>query len=448
MIDRDLLYFRTLCVVFWITATFGFISQELLPPIAPLQSPLFLACDAVIAILGLTCLRGRKQIILFSAFWVIAFVSTILINHESWLTFINGSRNFFGMLFSLPICVYILNSPRWIQFKNALDQQLLIFLCLQAVCITEQFIRYGANDHGGGTMGNGSSGIASILIILTSFYFVIKQWDYNNFIRSLWKNKIYIFLLYPVLLNETKSSFVLIAVYFLLLYKFEFKSIGKMIIGLPIAFLFFIGIYNVYLNATGFNSDEVIEGDAISDYLGGGDDIEDLIEEAQMVQDGVFDDADAQSVFTLDLPRFAKFGLIPFILQDAPGNVVLGAGLGQYKGGTNLEYTKFREVNEWYLQGTVTTLLLFTIQLGVIGVIWYVVWMLYSLNLKSYKNMKTKKIKLFLGIVALFIMFYNDSFRVLTFNIIFFYYCVTTWNNRLKVSHHLTYESEAGHKLL
>jgi hypothetical protein len=425
MIERNLFYYRIFIIIFWIEACFGFVSEELLPFIHPLKSPLYFFFDIVLVLLGLATLKTKRDKIVLCAFLVIGIVSTLMVNGESVMSYINGSRQFIGVIFFIPIFRYLLTCSRGAEFREKIDKNLFIFLCLQTVCLTEQFIRYGANDHGGGTLGNGGSGVISTLICLLSFYFISKKWDSSNYLLSLKKNWLYIFLLYPIFLNETKASFIYLAVYFVLLYKFEMKSIGKMFIAAPLIVLCTYGLYGAYKWATNA-SDDVATEDYMTEYLVSTD-LDELVKVAQAVQDG---DIEPDGMWEVDIPRFAKLGLMPFVLSDTKGGNVLGAGLGQFKGGTTLGLTKFAAEYQWLLLGSVPMLMFVGLQLGIIGLIWFFYVMIcHIISFSREDNEFERKMKLFLLAVLALSLFYNDMFQLAIFTSM---YCYLAMVNTLK----------------
>jgi hypothetical protein len=69
MIERYKFYYRVFIIFFWIEACFVFVSEELLPFIQPLKSPLYFVLDVIIVLLGLyTIDRKRDKAILISFF--------------------------------------------------------------------------------------------------------------------------------------------------------------------------------------------------------------------------------------------------------------------------------------------------------------------------------------------------------------------------------------------
>lgn len=78
--------------------TFGFVADELLPFLEPLRPAVFLLLDGLVVLLGLATLRQRGDIIVALSYMAIAVVSSLIVNHGSVATFVNGSRDFVGLV--------------------------------------------------------------------------------------------------------------------------------------------------------------------------------------------------------------------------------------------------------------------------------------------------------------------------------------------------------------
>lgn len=423
MISRSLLKFRIISITFWIMATFQFVAQELLPPLLKGTPAVALAADAVILIIGLLSIRTARQVMLLASFLIIGAISTFILAGYGWTNFINGSRDFWPILFCPFIFKNMMTGCNHQYIRRSIDKQLKVFLFIQMPCITWQFIRYGANDHGGGSLGNGFTGIISILIFLLSFYFIKQNFDSREYLLSLKRNWIYVVALYPVMLNETKVSFIFMAIYFLLLFAPEIRSIGKLIIAVPVAALMFSGLYALYISVTGQQDKDIASGEYLNTYLMTNG-AEDIVEDIQNLMDVDPDDYNTEAI---DLPRFAKFTMLPFVLDESTGGQWFGAGFGQYKGGTVLKRTKFAEDNRWFMQGTTTTLLFIPVQIGWLGFIWFIVVLIFLINFKKRAGKMAMQFKLLLALTSLIIIFYNESFETILFCMIFSYLCLTTW---------------------
>lgn len=419
MIHRNNFIFRTFCITFWAVTCSPFIIEEWLTPLAGFRSMLLLLFDAAILVLGLMTLRDRRQIILVATFFLLAFTSTILLNDIGWMNLFNGSRLFFGMLFAPSIFIFLLNCRDKDRYRASLDRQMYIFLWIQAFCVTWQFIKYGANDHGGGSMGNGCSGIISTLIILISYYFTTRDFDPSDFKKSLWRNRKYILLIYPVALNETKVSMVFLLIYALLLFHFQGKSMVKLICSLPVICILGLGFQFAYDAALGGKGYDMGDSAEMGEYLFGKDveyeigNIQDLIDNDMM---GAEIDGE---IAVQDLPRFIKIGLVPAAVGTSRGGTLFGAGLGHFKGGTLVKKTDFYNQYEWLITGTVNIYMFLYMQLGLLGFVWFAFYLYFLLDFRKRSLPYAMQLKLFLLTVAIVSVFYNDSFMQLGFCIVF-----------------------------
>lgn len=425
MIEKYNLYRRTFFIAFWLMQCFGFIAEEILPPLNVLRSTTFLLCDMVFFLLGILCLienRDKGDNIVFFSFIAISCISTLFINREGLLMLFNGMRDFLGLIFVIPIFRYFFNARYGGKdFIKTFDKHLFIYLCIQAVCITWQFIKYGANDHGGGSMGNGASGLASTCIYFASYYLMTKRWDSAlSYGANLWKNRILIFLLYPSFLNETKISFIFLICYFLLLLKIDKTAVRKFLIAIPALIGVLAIVFPIYLDVTDQDADRVLSKEFFDEYLLGGQELDRMVEVALMIQDEiiVIDETDLWSV---DIPRFTKILWLPQTLESADGGMTFGAGLGQFKGGSSVKMSKFAQENQWGLLGSRPWMFFVIVQIGVIGFIWYILSVYHILNFKHNSYDFAKNIKIYLSVILLLILFYNESLRSFQFCSVIFY---------------------------
>lgn len=422
MIERYKLYYRLFLAIFWIETCFGFVAEELLPFIEPARNALFLLCDVATLLLGLLTLRKKGDWIVFGSFYLLAIISTVIVNRESWMTMLNGSRDFFGLIFAVPILRWFFTHERSEEFKASMIKQLNIWLWLQAFCVTEQFIRYGAGDHGGGTMGEGASGMVSMMIYLVSFFLVTRNWDTSNYFASLRKNWKYIILLYPSFLNETKISFILLAAYFVLLLKYDRKLMVRMTYILPLSMLVFWGVGSFYLNVTRQEADRVLSKDFMEAYFYGID-IDGMIDIAIAVQEEDIE-IDPKEWWSVDIPRIAKLVLIIPELRNCRGGELLGAGVGQFKGGTLVKETHFAKYNEWLLTGSRPWSFFVLTQLGYIGIIWFVAVVLYQILGNRAVRRFSVQMRLYLIACILIMLIYNEAMRFFNFCVLLYFFAL------------------------
>lgn len=426
MIEKYKFYSTVFFIVFWVTACYGFVSEELMGFLMKVRSLAFIGGDAVFVMLGLLTIRNRKDLWVAGTFFAIALISTIFVNHEGYGNMANGMRDFIGLLFAVPVFRYFITSKNGTRFIKSFDKQLIVFLCLQAVCLVWQFLRYGANDHGGGTLGNGGSGTISMIIYTLSFYLVSKRWDNEkSYIRNLLDNKWFVLLLFPTFLNETKISFILFLMYFVLLAPINWKTVKRVFLFSPLIFVGLLLLGWAYFAATNQDPEDLLTGDYFQEYFVGLDPDE-IIEVALKLQDEEIE-VDPDEWWTVDIPRFMKLFELPDALHDTRGGMMLGAGLGQFKGGTLLDQTNFGKKYKWLTNGSRPWSFFLLLQLGYIGLIWFAWATFVQLDFKHENRANDKNIKIFLLLDIILMLFYNDSLRVLPMCIVLFYIATMTY---------------------
>ena len=408
MVDRDKLYFGIFCVAFWVMGVSNFICEEILPFLGENYRDLIQSIvNLLFYLLGIATLRRKKDLGLILVFIGLAIFSSLLnsVPFEFWF---NDLRRVIPVLLTLPIVRYFFTCSKSVEFRRSFDKQLLVFLVIQAFCLTFQFLKYGANDHGGGSLGNWNSGNISLSIILISFYFVCKNWDGDNYIKSLWANRWYVFLLFPVFLNETKVSFLVILVYFILLFPFHVKSFGKAFIAVPFAILIGIGGFFFY-NWSVDSKVDIFEKDFFVNYLAGGDNFSDIMDSAEEAADFIeelVDKVDQGEWMFLDVPRFMKVGMLIPSMNDAPGGVLFGAGMGHL---IDFKHpTKFANDHIVAFFGTRMMIHYIFLPLGILGLIWAFFWYKNILAFRERPFNMSFKVKLMLTFIIILTFFYNE----------------------------------------
>ena len=419
MIDRYKCYFTFLMIGFWLIAGFGFIAGEILTPLLPARTVFRMLSDLIFVGLGLKVLHKRSDIILILSFVILSFSSTVLVNHLSLVYWVNGMREFIGWMFIFPIGRWFMQPEYRERFLDSFDRFVFIYLVLQAPCLFIQFLRYGAGDAGGGTWGHGYSGMVSISICFGSYYLMTRRWDTAlSYWQNLSANRVLIFLLLPTFLNETKIVFVLIPLYFLFLLKTD-RSFGlKVLAASPLVLIFLLGFGWIYLQTTQQNGDEVFSIDNIDYYLTGGDEGIELIDLAEALRDNpdISDDAET-NVWTVDLPRLLKLGIMGDAVNESAGGRWWGAGGSLFKASTVLSPTPYSKEHEWMFHGTRPYLLFIFMQYGYLGLIWMLLVLIYLLDFAtskiSYFALGTKLyfLAIFIGLLV-----YNDAWETASFS--------------------------------
>ncbi|MEE0979114.1 MAG: hypothetical protein UH625_06875 [Muribaculaceae bacterium] len=423
MIEKNKFYFYSFTILFWLTGTWGFVFQEIATPLLPATGLVRLFLDVFVIILGLMTLQKRRDIIIIVSFFALAYLSSVLLNKESLTTFLNGCREYVGIMFMFPILRYLLTCKRAEEFKTSLDRQIIIFLAIQWIAIPFQAVKYGVGDHGGGTLGDGLSGAISTILYIGTFYLVSRNWDADNYFASLRRNWKYLLLLGPSFLNETKISFIYFFFFFLFLFGFKAKSLFKLLLALPAISILFTSLGYVYLTATGQDIETLTDPEFYEAYLFGID-AENLLEIGENYQEG--DYYDLEDIWAIDLPRILKISQTPMLLQDCRGGMMFGAGVGQFKGGTTMEKTDFARRNDFMLRGTIPMMYDLLVQLGILGVIWYFCAMGSAINFRNKRTPMSLNVKCYIGMIVFLQLFYGTLFTYLMVDAIFFFICLRT----------------------
>ncbi len=418
MIDRYKCYFTFLMIGFWLIAGFGFIADELITPLLPFRTVFRMLSDLVFACLGLKVINKRSDIIIVLSFVALSFLSTVMVNHLSVVYWVNGMREFIGWMFIFPIARWFFQPEYRERFLASFDRFVFIYLVLQAPCLIIQFLRYGAGDAGGGTWGHGYSGIVSISICFGSYYLMTRRWNLSlTYWENIKENKVLIFLLFPTLLNETKITFFLIPIYFLLLLKTN-RAFGlKVLAASPLILIFFVGFGWLYLQTTNQDGNEVFSVDNFEYYLTGGDDNIELIDLAEALRDNpeLSDDAE-MNVWTVDLPRILKLGIMGDAVDDSAGGRWFGAGGSLFKASTVLSPTQYSKEHEWMFHGTRPYILFLFMQYGYLGLFWMLCVIIYLLDFKTSKiSYFALGIKLYFLAIFLGLLVYNDAWESASF---------------------------------
>ncbi len=420
MLERYRVYTGLFCGAMWVLLCYGFIRDEFLPFLAPLQPFVNVLCDLIFLILGVATIRSRRDIVMVISLLVITLISKYL-NHQGVSEWVNGLRSYIGLVLTVPFIRYMLSREDYaVRFTKSMDKQLLWFLFIQAFCVTWQFIRYGACDWGGGSMGYGHSGVVSTLICLISFYLITKKWDFSeSYFTNLRVNKLYIILLFPTFLNETKISFFFILGYFIFLMKMDRRIILRIIMASPLAIIAFFLLGYVYISVTGADSDRLLSEEFFKTYLVG-EDIQDLAALSIMVEE---EDIETDNLWAVDLPRFGRFFLLPDAMKASGGGMLFGAGVGQFKGNHYFSKSAFSRKYAWLLKGSTPLIFTWLVQLGFVGLVWFFI-NLITILFTPNKSPSKLNLRMYLGMVFTLILAYQDQFALVYYCAIVFYICL------------------------
>ena len=410
-------------VIYWLMFTFWFLGVY--PFLIQLDSyQLFLNVDGNVTIffegcyiaLGLLLLRNRWDKAVVYGFIAIAFISTVLVNGLPVKEWLNGLRFYAPMVFLLPVVRYAFATrPRREFFMELMDRSLYVFLWLQVPCMLYQLIVYGGWDYGGGSLGFYQSGLISELIYVISFYLMLRRWDYSkNYFRNLVNNWILLFLLFPSFLNETKVSLVYIVFYFLLLVPVNRKFVKSMLITLPLL-CFMIWLFNYfYMSVYGSRTEsgEILTMEYFDYYVIGDEASFDIMELA-------YENADDSE--DTDFQRGLKWVALPWLMDDhGAESWIWGNGTGILKGHSNDDPSEFAIPYGWLFQGTIMTLYMLILEIGIVGVVWFV-FTYVVLFRKAAGRRRQKQLVLYLIGLLITVIVYNTSMNYFFFTLVFYY---------------------------
>lgn len=300
-------------------------------------------------------------------------------------THLNGLRQPLFLLCTLIVIYDFSRSGRWEAFERAFNSFLLIFAALQIPLSVVQFLKWGAGDMVGGTFGyTGGSGVVSQLVFVIAFYFIARSsWlDDRDSIR-LRSVLLYSLLLLPCTINETKASFIYLAIYIVMLT----MSRRRMIKSIPILALGVILIValNYYYGKTVGDVPDLLDPQFLDRYL-------------------FYDPRE-----NVDVPRFQKMVLMFRFMHGDVLQMLLGVGYGIFAGENILGTSSFGR-SLWYFQGTRIQLQTIWIQGGLLAVILLAAasfWFLKGRRFLASGNMR--RFHTFLALFTLLVWFYNEA---------------------------------------
>ncbi len=417
---KDILILRSFFFLFWVLGCFNFVYQELIPPLEGLLTPINIVGDAMLMLLSFYTLRKPTDALIIACLFILSFVSSCIANNLSLVLWANGTRSFYGTIFLIPVLRYIWSKPLlYKEFIRTFDKHIFIWLCVQAVCVVEQFIRYGAGDKVGGSFGDGGSGMVSFCIYFASFYLLNKRIDYKNAFQSIRKNIVLVILLFPTFLNETKVSFILLLMYFLLLFPINRDYIRRVIMMAPVAVIMMAGAIIVYIDTVD-QSDSMLDPKFLmEEYLYKDYTEEEMASAVEWIMEN--------ETNIPDLPRFAKMGFISYVIEQNGNHWLVGLGLQGFNGATNIKPTKVVEEYNWFYLGTNPYVCFIIVQLGLLGSIWAVIFyfLLYTSCPSGFR--KNKNISIYSILSLIIILAYGDLIKTASFCLIFFTFTFLQW---------------------
>ncbi|MBO9571456.1 MAG: hypothetical protein J7497_04515 [Chitinophagaceae bacterium] len=354
------------------------------------KTPFYAAFDLIIILLALTSFSYLKGTLAYITIFIIAGIGfNMSYSGASTFATLNGARE----IIVIPALVVFLKKI-FSEDEETIGEYLMImkkfgfiFLLAQLPVAAYQFSVSGPSDAVGGTFGNMGSGVLTLSVICLVYYL---HFFSRNFTQTIF---LYIALT-PLLLNETKISFILIP---MMVLSIHFKPKFKNIVLAVVAAGLFLFIFDSYYSHGSLEFDDNVSGifsaDFLNDYL-----MADIYEYE-------------------DIPRFTKIILSWNLLSQQVNTFFFGMEYGLFKGDNFSDLSTFARNYYWLLIGT-RPYLFFLLMQGGICLFGGIMWLLLYIN-NYFKNINN--LKIFLFILFLLILMYNDTFRNHTFMIIYLF---------------------------
>jgi hypothetical protein len=342
-----------------------------------------------LAWMSISYLNWKLSVILLFLFICIGF--NLSYNGNSLVYSLNGLREILNLLF-LPVFLNKVfsedNEALAEEYLKIMKIYSIVFLIAQIPVAFYQFSVHGPSDWVGGTYGSFGSGILSLSIVCHVFFL-------SHFIKNISLRILLYCMMVPMLLNETKVSFILIPMVMLFIH-FEPRLKNIMIAGVAAAVSLFI--FSQYFSTGNSpiptNVTEIFSKDFLQGYLFG-------------------------DIYTYtDVPRFTKIVLGWQMLAEHTNTFLFGFEYGVFRSSEMMDLSRFAQSVEWLMTGTRPYLFFLMIQGGVMLVTGIMVLIFYINNFFVANN---NKYKTFLFLLFLIILFYNDALRNQNFCIIYFF---------------------------
>lgn len=370
------------------------------------RSVFYFAFDVTIILLSIMSIsRVRGSLAWVLLFIIICIGFNMSYNGNSLMYSLNGLREILNLL-----CLAIFLNDVFSDGNEELAEEYVemfkkfatVFLVAQIPVALYQFSVHGPSDAVGGTYGSFGSGNLTLSITCLVFFL-------SHFTRNLTQRVLLYACLLPLLLNETKVSFIIIP---LLMVFIHFQPKIKSILAAGLAAAFFLFLFNQYYsNNFGTDFDNNIAGifskDFIDSYLFG-------------------------DIYTYtDVPRFTKIILAWQLLAENTNTFLFGFEYGIFRASDMVEMSQFSQSVEWLMTGTRPYLFFLMIQGGIFLVAG--IFLLIS-HANRYFKENNNKYKMFLLLLFIMVLFYNDALRSQNFLIVYFfsiYYANSSLYNKM-----------------
>lgn len=348
------------------------------------------SADGLMLLLALSAFWTRRSFygVKFMALFLLASTLTFIYTIErfGFPEHLNGLRETLFFFSSLVVVYDLYESHIRPDLVRIFTRYLIVFAILQTPFAVFQFLKYGAGDAVGGLYGTGGgSGYMSQLLFLICFFLVVRfssLEDGSNFIIS--RTILFVPILIPCALNETKISFILLAAMLLLLVtspRQMYRAIPLLILGAGLMFLL-----NYYYSQTVEDTSNIFDEGYIEKYLltnptgtGG------------------------------DLPRFQRILIMFRLMGGDIGSILLGMGYGVLGGGNIMGTSRLGRSLFYLVNGSRILLFRTWIQGGLLAVIFVAGAMFGYLRAKVENVFTVRQFSFFVFFSLIVIWAYDEA---------------------------------------
>jgi hypothetical protein len=276
-----------------------------------------------------------------------------------------------------------------------------------------QFLKYGACDAVGGTFGlRGGSGMLSQILYIICFFLLVRYAsleDGSHF--KIGKTMMFLPLLLPTMLNETKISFILLPVFLVLIVasgRKIYRSVPLLLAGVAIAFML-----NYFYSETVQNTSNLLDEDYFEKYL-----------------------VHVNPQTNEDLPRLQRLAIMFQMMGKDAGAITLGMGYGVMGGGSVMDVSRLGRRLYYLVTGSRILLFSVWIQGGLLAVLVVGATMFRFAWKRPQHPYVQRRFHWFLLFSLLLVWFYNEAMTERMFALLIWFFIIWLSVDRDQDEHH------------
>ncbi len=392
-------------VIVSLSAFGGALGTMIIPSYERMIKGALVVSDGTMIMLGLSSVFTHRNFygVRLWLLFVFSAVLTIILTSDRFgmVEQLNGMRGLLFFFASLVVVYDLYMSDLRRQFVDLMTKFIIVYAIVQIPFAVYQFLKYGASDAVGGTFGLvGGSGMLSQILYIICFYLLVRYAsldDGSHF--KIGKTMLFIPLLIPTMLNETKISFVLLPVFLLLIVAARrkiFRSIAILLMGAVIAFML-----NYFYSETVQDTRNLLDQDYFEQYL--------LHVNPQSGE---------------DLPRLQRLAIMFQMMGKDVGAITLGMGYGVMGGGSVMNVSRLGRRLYYLVTGSRILLFSVWIQGGLLAVLVVGATMFRFAWRRPHYPYVRRRFHLFLLFSLLLVWFYNEAMTERLFALLIWFFVV------------------------